>query len=46
VSVVKAIGNTPLVQLRRVLPEGCARIVVKVEGQNPTGRRPSWSIRG
>jgi cysteine synthase A len=36
-TVLQAIGNTPLVALRRVVPEGCARIVVKVEGQNPTG---------
>lgn len=36
-SVLAAIGNTPLVQLRRVVPPGCARIVVKVEGANPTG---------
>ncbi|MES1153267.1 MAG: cysteine synthase family protein, partial [Dongia sp.] len=36
-TVLQAIGNTPLIPLRRVVPEGCARIVVKVEGQNPTG---------
>jgi cysteine synthase A len=36
-SILQAIGNTPLVELRRVVPQGCARIVVKVEGQNPTG---------
>jgi cysteine synthase A len=36
-SILQAIGNTPLVELRRVVPEGCARIMVKVEGQNPTG---------
>lgn len=36
-SILQAIGNTPLVALRRVVPEGCARILVKVEGQNPTG---------
>jgi cysteine synthase A len=36
-SVLDAIGNTPLVALRRVVPQGCARILVKVEGQNPTG---------
>jgi cysteine synthase A len=35
--VLEAIGNTALVQLSRVVPEGCARIVVKVEGENPTG---------
>ena len=36
-TVLEAIGNTPLVELRRVVPPGCARIFVKVEGQNPTG---------
>lgn len=36
-SELQAIGNTPLVELRRVVPPGCARILVKVEGQNPTG---------
>jgi cysteine synthase A len=36
-SVLSTIGNTPLVQLRRVVPKGCARILVKVEGTNPTG---------
>ena len=36
-SVLEAIGNTPLVELRRVVPPGCARIFVKLEGQNPTG---------
>ncbi|WP_119302772.1 PLP-dependent cysteine synthase family protein [Dongia deserti] len=36
-SVLEAIGNTALVELRRVLPPDCARIFVKVEGQNPTG---------
>ncbi|MEU8377977.1 cysteine synthase family protein [Streptosporangium sp. NPDC048865] len=35
--VLTAIGNTPLVRLRRVVPAGCAEIFVKVEGQNPTG---------
>src|SRR5687767_7960460 len=36
-TILDAIGNTALVQLRRVVPAGCARILVKVEGQNPTG---------
>ena len=36
-SILGAIGNTPLVQLRKVVPPGCARIVVKLEGANPTG---------
>jgi cysteine synthase A len=35
--VLEAIGNTALVALRRVVPPDCARIVVKLEGGNPTG---------
>jgi cysteine synthase A len=36
-SILDAIGNTPLVQLRKVVPAGSARVVVKLEGANPTG---------
>ena len=36
-SILDAIGNTPLVPLRRVVPARCARILVKLEGHNPTG---------
>jgi cysteine synthase len=36
-SALEAIGHTPLVELHRVVPPGCARILVKTEGQNPTG---------
>ena len=36
-NVLEAIGNTSLVELGRVVPPGCARIFVKVEGENPTG---------
>ena len=36
-SVLESIGRTPLVELRRVVPAGHGRIVVKVEGTNPTG---------
>lgn len=36
-SVLEAIGDTPLIELRRVVPSGCARILVKLEGHNPTG---------
>ncbi len=32
-----AIGNTPLVELRRVVPAGSARIIAKLESANPTG---------
>jgi cysteine synthase A len=36
-SVLETIGNTALVELRNVVPPQCAKIFVKVEGQNPTG---------
>jgi cysteine synthase A len=36
-SVLDAVGNTSIVRLRRVVPEGCARILVKLEWENPTG---------
>jgi cysteine synthase A len=35
--VLSGIGNTPLVELHRVVPEGSARIVAKLEWANPTG---------
>src|SRR5579863_3371177 len=30
-----AIGNTPLIELRRVVPRGAARVLVKLEWANP-----------
>jgi cysteine synthase len=36
-SILDAIGNTPLVELRRIVPEGSARVVAKLESANPTG---------
>ncbi|MCI0329562.1 MAG: cysteine synthase family protein [candidate division Zixibacteria bacterium] len=35
--ILHAIGNTSLVQLRKVVPPGCADILVKLEWENPTG---------
>ncbi len=35
--VLDAIGNTPLVELRNIIPKGSARIVAKLESANPTG---------
>ena len=34
--ILRAIGDTPLVQLRRVVPVGAADLVVKLESANPT----------
>jgi len=36
-SILQSIGNTPLIELRKLRPAGGARIVVKLEGANPTG---------
>lgn len=36
-TVLDAIGRTPLVELRKIVPAGSGRVVVKLEGANPTG---------
>ncbi len=36
-AILDAIGHTPLVPLRHVVPPGCGRVLVKLESQNPTG---------
>jgi cysteine synthase A len=36
-NVLDSIGNTALVNVRKVVPPGCAEILVKLEWQNPTG---------
>jgi cysteine synthase len=36
-NVLESIGNTPLVRLTRVVPQGSARVLVKLEWANPTG---------
>ena len=32
-----AIGNTPVVQLQRIVPAGSGRVLIKLESANPTG---------
>lgn len=36
-SILAQIGNTPLIELHTLVPAGSARILVKLESQNPTG---------
>lgn len=36
-SIIGSVGATPLVALTRLVPGGHARVLVKVESQNPTG---------
>jgi cysteine synthase A len=35
--ILDAIGNTSIARLRRVVPAGCGKILVKLEWENPTG---------
>lgn len=35
--ILDTVGNTPIVELTRVVPEGSARVLVKLEGHNPKG---------
>jgi cysteine synthase len=37
VNILQAIGDTTLVRLEKVVPPGCAEILVKLEWENPTG---------
>ncbi|MGB2874980.1 MAG: pyridoxal-phosphate dependent enzyme, partial [Gaiellaceae bacterium] len=36
-SILEAIGNTPLVRVRRCAPPNGAELLVKLEYRNPTG---------
>jgi cysteine synthase len=36
-SLLSLVGNTPLVELKRLAPKASIRIYAKLEGQNPTG---------
>ncbi|MDE6521103.1 MAG: cysteine synthase A [Ruminococcus sp.] len=36
-NILDAIGNTPLIQLNNIVPEDCARVLVKFEGLNVGG---------
>ncbi len=36
-NVLDAVGNTSIVRLRKVVPAGCANVLVKLEWENPTG---------
>ena len=36
-SLLATIGDTPLLRLRHLVPEGAAQVLVKIEGVNPTG---------
>ena len=35
--VLAGIGNTPVVELKKVVPPGAARVLAKLEWANPTG---------
>ena len=35
-SILSHIGGTSLIALRRIVPKGCARLLIKLESENPT----------
>jgi cysteine synthase A len=35
--ILGSIGKTPLVELHKIVPQGSARVLLKLESQNPTG---------
>ena len=37
VGILAGVGSTPVVELRRVVPQGAARLLLKLEWANPTG---------
>ena len=37
--ILNAIGNTPIVKLKNIVPLGCGDIYVKLEAFNPTGSK-------
>src|SRR5690554_6323300 len=44
-NISHAIGNTPLVELKKLNPNPAVRILAKLEGSNPGGSvkdRPAW----
>jgi len=36
-SIIDAIGNTPMIELKSIVPSNSARIIAKLESANPTG---------
>lgn len=36
-AILDRIGNTPMIELNRIAPKDCARILMKIESENPTG---------
>lgn len=36
-TILNSIGNTPIVQLQKIVPRGSARVLAKLEWTNPTG---------
>ncbi len=36
-TILDRIGNTPMIALNRIVPKDCARILMKIESENPTG---------
>ena len=46
-SVLDLVGNTPLVRLHRVVPDGSAEVLAKLDSLNPAGsvKGSPWGVR-
>ena len=38
-NILDTIGNTPIVKLQKIVPEGSGEVYVKLEAYNPTGSK-------
>ena len=38
-NILDTIGNTPIVKLQKIVPEGSGEVYVKLEANNPTGSK-------
>ena len=38
-NILETIGNTPIVKLQKIIPQGCGEVYVKLEANNPTGSK-------
>ena len=38
-NILGTIGNTPIVKLQKIIPQGCGEVYVKLEANNPTGSK-------
>jgi cysteine synthase len=43
--IIDAIGNTPLLELKNIVPVNSARVIAKLKTTNPTGSMKDWMAK-